>query len=210
MKKHLLYSRHSINVKTKPTSKPLSCIVSQCQSSFVFPLPQPWPVFSLLSWWSNLCSDIPARSPSFQPSSVTQDKVFCTPLDTRLPCTEPFCMFFSTLRFCQAPWSGILGLQSWFSQSSFKLSLQDSVWPPYSLQVVCFLSPFKQVAWVPTSTPCLSHSCQTSPFFSFITTFPWTCPNSIGLGGLSPLVSTMPPHHASGTILHGSCPLIWT
>lgn len=96
-------------------------------------------------------------------------------------------------------WPTFLVLPSSLVWYSWPSELIFSKWLQAFPSGVCLTSLFTPSGLfsVPTSTPCLSLSCQTYSFFSFRTTFPWTCPNSIGL-------STMPPYHAMALFYIGS------
>lgn len=129
MKKHVLYTRCSINVQSKHTNLQalLFSIVSQPHTPFsVFtPPPQPWPVCTC-SWAGGIASglvSLPGVSLS-KPSSVPCGQGILNPTQIRLPIHRPFAWSFLPLGWGQAPWSSILGFHDWLSQSSSNLSLQ--------------------------------------------------------------------------------------
>ena len=129
MKKHLLCTRRSINVKNKHTNPQalLFSIVSQPHTPFsIFtPPPQPWPVCTC-SWAGGITSglvSLPGVSLS-KPSSVPCGQGILNPTQICLPIHRPFAWSFLPLGWGQAPWSSILGFHDWLSQRSSNLSLQ--------------------------------------------------------------------------------------
>lgn len=129
MKKHLLHTRLSMNVKTEQSKTPSPSLLycASVPSSFaIVPTSSALTyVPLLLSWWSSLWSGLPAWSPFFQVFFCAMGTRCSAPHCTLISHTQPSACSSLCLGWCQAPWFGILGLHSWFFQRSSKLSLQD-------------------------------------------------------------------------------------